>query len=363
MPITLYGAPPSLFSGKARAYLDWKGIDYTEKLPSDARFQSEIVPAIGRQVIPVVELPDGTLLQDTTLIIDHFEAADSDTPGVYPETPRQRLASMLLETYGDEWLVIPAMHYRWHYNEEWIYGEFGKTALPGASPEEQYAAGKARGAIFKGFVPMLGINAETIPVIEQSYEALLADLDAHFAEHAFLLGTRPSIGDYGLIGPLYAHNYRDPKSGEIMRRLAPNVAAWVERMVEPDPLSDEFLGGDRVPDDVLKVLHRMMTEQLPYLAHVAEMLGEWAKANPGAELPRALGLAPFTIEGVTSERAALPFSLWMLQRALDYIASLGGEDRAACEEMLTQCGGEALLPFEIPVRLEFEDFVQRVAQD
>ncbi len=363
MTITLYGAPPSLFSGKARAYLDWKGVAYTEKLPSDPRFQSEIVPAIGRQVIPVVELEDGTLLQDTTLIIDHFEAAESKSPSIYPETPCQRLAALLLEAFGDEWLVIPAMHYRWHYNEEWIYGEFGKTALPDASPEEQYAAGKARGTMFKGFVPMLGINAQTIPAIERSYEALLSDLDAHFAEHAFLLGTRPSIGDYGLIGPLYAHNYRDPKSGEIMRRLAPNVAAWVERMIAPDPMSGEFLLGDIIPDGMQKVLRRMMTEQLPYLDRVAEMLGDWDKANPGADLPRALGLAPFTIEGVTSERAALPFSLWMLQRALDYLASLQGEDRKACEEMLTVCSGGALLHFEMPVRLELKDFVLRLAQD
>lgn len=355
MSLTLYGAPPSLFSGKARAYLDWKGVDYTEKLPSDARFQSEVMPAIGRQVIPVVELSDGTLLQDTSVIIDHFENAIGG-PSVYPATPKQKLTALLLEAFGDEWLVIPAMHYRWHYNEEWIYSEFGKTALPGAMPGEQYAAGKARGAMFKGFVPMLGINEHTIPAIEASYEALLADLNAHFADHPFLFGTRPSIGDYGLIGPLYAHNYRDPKSGEMMRRLAPEVAHWVERMIAPKPLSGDFLAGDTVPEGVMNVLKRMMIEQVPYLAKVAVMLGEWSKANPRDELPRALGTAPFSIEGVTSERAALPFSLWMLQRALDYLESLDPDERADCEEMLSACGGDALTHFDLPLRLVFENF-------
>lgn len=359
MSVTLYGAPPSLFSGKARCYLDWKGIAYTEKLPSDQRFQDTIVPEIGRQVIPVVELEGGALLQDTTVIIDHFEAAKAGAP-VYPDTPRQKLAALLLETFGDEWLVIPAMHYRWHFNEEWIYSEFGKTALPGAAPDEQYAAGKARGAMFRGFVPMLGINDATIPAIEASYEALLADLNAHFADHPFLFGTRPSIGDFGLIGPLYAHNYRDPKSGEMMRRLAPQVARWVERMIAPKPLSGEFVGNDTVPSHVMQVLHRMMGEQVPYLAKTAAMLGAWADANPDGELPRALGMTSFTIEGVTGERAALPFGLWMLQRALDYLASLSGNDRALCEAMLKECGGDDLIGLEMPVRLKFEDYALKL---
>ncbi|MEM1051619.1 MAG: glutathione S-transferase family protein [Pseudomonadota bacterium] len=355
MTATMFGAPLSLYSGKARAYLDWKSIPYTERLPVDPVFTEEVVPQVGRPVIPVIRLEDGTVLQDTTVIIDHFEAASS-VPSVYPAGPRQRLAALLLECFGDEWLVIPAMHYRWHYNEEWVYGEFGKAALPGGTAEEQYAVGKQRGSMFKGFVPMLGITETTVPAIEASYEALLSELDAHFALNEHLFGTRPSIGDYGLIGPLYAHNYRDPKSGEIMRRLAPNVAAWVERMIAPNPLAGEFLTDDEVPATLFPILQRMMREQLPYLQKVAQLLGEWASGNKEAEVPRAIGMVDFSIEGVTGQRAALPFSLWMLQRGLDYLASLESDDRFAAEAMLRECDGEAFIEFEMPVRLNFEDF-------
>ncbi len=363
MTDTMYGSPASLFSGKARAYLDWKGVDYTEIAPNLEIRNEVIVPAVGRMIIPVMKLADGTILQDTSLIIDHYEAALGG-PSVYPESPRQAFAARLLECFGDEWLVIPAMHYRWNYNEEWIYGEFGRNMMPDAPPEQQVAAGKMVGKPFRGFVPMLGINEATIPGIEASYEALLADLDAHFAQHPFLFGSRRSIGDLGLIGPLYAHLYRDPASGEIMERLAPRVAEWVRRMVKPKAvLSGEFLPDDQVPETLEPLLARMMAEHVPFLAQTAQLLGNWHQENPGAEVPRGVGMASFTIEGVSGEGGARTFSLWMLQRALDYRQSLGHDDRAACDALLRTVGGEALIDFELPVRLAYENHTLTVASD
>ncbi|MCK0129560.1 glutathione S-transferase family protein [Erythrobacter sp. F6033] len=355
MTNTMYGSPASLFSGKARAYLDWKGADYVEIAPNLQIRNEVIVPAIGRMIIPVVETEDGAVLQDTSLIIDHFEKTLGG-PSIYPDTPRQHFAARLLECFGDEWLVLPAMHYRWNYNEEWILEEFGRNMMPDAPRDQQIAAGAMIGKQFRGFVPMLGINDTTIPAIEASYEALLADLDAHFADHPFLFGSRPSIGDYGLIGPLYAHLYRDPASGKIMKRLAPRVAEWVERMVSPEtPLSGDFLLDDEIPETLLPILARMMREHVPFLGETANLLESWLQENPEAEIPRGVGMASFTIEGVQGEGIARTFSLWMLQRALDHFESLEGNDRAACEALLEEVGGEALIKFSMPVRLAYEN--------
>lgn len=353
----LYAAPLSLYSGKARAYLDWKGVEYEEILATGDVYKEIIVPAVGRPVIPVLETDNGEIVQDTTYIVDHFEKAEGG-PSVYPDTPKQKLVALLFETFGDEWLVIPAMHYRWNYNEEWVYGEFGSTAAPDASKEEQLVIGRGLGANFKGFCPILGINPETIPAIEASYEALLADLNTHFAVHDYLLGSRPSIGDYGLIGPLYAHLYRDPASGEIMKRLAPRVAAWVERMINVKiPLSGEFLSEDAIPDTLIPVLERMMSEQMPFLQTTANMLTAWATANPDAELPRAVGMAEFTVEGVTSQRIAPPFSLWMLQRALRYYRGLDAADKASVDALLsTISGADGFQKFSLEQELAFENF-------
>src|SRR3546814_3369628 len=126
-----------------------------------------------------------------------------------------------------------------------------------------------------------------------------------------------------------------------MERFAPGVAAWVRRMVDvAEPQSGEFLADDAVPATLEPVLRRMMREQVPHLQKVADMLGEWADANTDAEPPRALGMAPFTVEGTQGQRLAFPFSLWMLQRGLDHLASLDGKARAACEAGLREIGGD-----------------------
>ena len=234
--VTLYGAPLSYYSGKARAYLRWKGITFRELAPSPEVYKQVIIPAVGYPVIPVVVTASGAVIQDSSDIIDYFEARATGPglgPAVYPATPRQRLAALLLELYGDEWLLIPAMHYRWAYNRDWVLGEFGALRAPDAPPGERRALGEKLAARFQAMTPALGATPQTIPAIEASYEALLGELDAHFAHYPYLLGTRPSIGDYGLIGPLYAHLYRDPASGALMKRLAPHVADWVERVHNP----------------------------------------------------------------------------------------------------------------------------------
>ena len=72
-PYTLFAMPASLYSGKARSYLRTHRIDYVERAPGDARYTDDVVPAIGRWIIPVLQTPDGTLVQDTVDIIDHLE--------------------------------------------------------------------------------------------------------------------------------------------------------------------------------------------------------------------------------------------------------------------------------------------------
>lgn len=350
---TLYGSPISYFTGKVRAYLDWKNIPYAEVLSSADVYRDVILPKVGFPVIPVVTSEAGEVFQDSTDIIEALEQRHSG-PSIIPSGGVQRLAAALLELYGDEWLVIPAMHYRWHYNREWAMRLFGELNAPHATPEEQLAIGTKRAGPFAQAAMLLGASTPQMQAaVERSYEALLAELDTHFQAMPYAFGTRPSMADFGLYGPLYAHQYRDPTSGELMRKLAPNVVRWVLRLESQQaPLQGDFVSDDQVPVTLAPVFQRQMREQMPVLVDSAQRLHDWLADHPGEQIPRAIGKHAFELEGVAGERIIRPYSLWMMQRARDVYLSLEGVERKNADEWLTSVGGERFRVFADPPRLK-----------
>lgn len=346
----LLGAPASLYTGKVRAYLRFKDIPYREVLATRAVFQETILPKTGVRFIPVVLTPDGASIQDTTDIIDTLET-HFPAPSVYPATPRQRLAALLFEVYGDEWLVMPAMHYRWIYNRDFIVGEFGKIAMPDADADTQRKAGEETAAYFSGSLPFLGITEDTMPEVEKSYEAFLAEFEAHLAVHPFLFGSRPSIGDFGLMGPLYAHLYRDPASGDLMRRLAPRVAGWVMRMNSPKPKTGDFLAGDEIPETLLPLLRRFFTEYTDILAGTVSALETWAGENEGPEIPRAIGTQRFTLGAASADRVIFPYTQWMFQRPWAFYHGAEEATRSGMDALLNTSGGRGMMDIEIRTKV------------
>lgn len=361
-PYTLYAAPLSLYSGKARGYLRWKNVAFKEVLATREVYASEILPRVGWPVMPVLVAPDDTTVQDTTDIINYVESYEPG-PSIYPDGPKQKLAALITELFGDEWLLIAAMYYRWTFNEEFAYTEFGNALYAELPPEERAAKGREDGARFKAFLPLLGITPNTAPAIEATYEEFLKAFDAHLAKHDFLFGSRPSIGDYGLLGPLYAHNYRDPASGEHMEQTAPRVANWCRYTHAPQHFGGgEFLQGDEIPDTLIPILKIFAREQLPILLSTIEQMKSWHAANPDEdEVPRAIGMHEYTIGGVTDNRGVIPYPLWMLQRVTDHLASLKGDDKTVAEELLTSIGADALIDLDMAPRLTRKNFKLHIA--
>ncbi len=361
-PYTLYAAPLSLYSGKTRGYLRWKNVAFHEVLATREVYASELLPRVGWPVIPVVIAPDDTTVQDTTDIIDYVETHEPG-PSIYPEGPTQKLAALIMELFGDEWLLIAAMYYRWTFNEEFAYGEFGNALYAGLPAQERAAKGREDGARFKAFLPLLGITPKTAPAIEATYEEFLRAFDAHLAKHDFLFGSRPSIGDYGLIGPLYAHNYRDPASGTHMEKNAPRVASWCRYTHAPQHTgTGEFLDNDEIPETLIPILKIFAREQLPILLATLEQMKSWYAANPDAdEVPRAIGMHEFTIGGVTDNRGVIPYPLWMLGRVTAHLASLTGDSKTAAEDLLTSIGAEALIGLDMAPRLIRKGFKLYIA--
>ena len=349
---TLYGAEVSYFTGKARAYLRWRGVNFEERPATQAVYRDIILPNVGWPVIPVMVTPDGKVVQDSADIIETVEAREKLSPPAIPGTPLQRFVAQLLHLYADEWLTLPAMHYRWSHNEDWAYAEFGALSAPQASRAEQYETGKKNGQRFKGALPILGVHAETIPGIEKSYEAFLAEFSAHLEAHPYLLGGRPCLADFAFIGPLYAHLYRDPSSGELMKRLAPLVADWVERAHGGERGTGDLMAEDAIPETLEPILARQMREQFPALVETARLFDAWAgEAASGAHLPRGLGEIWVDIEGTRGPAQARTFPLYRLQAVTDAYDAMDANAKARADALLERALGEPLKTFRLSKRL------------
>ncbi|GMR17095.1 MAG: hypothetical protein BMS9Abin32_151 [Gammaproteobacteria bacterium] len=361
-PVRLLGHEISLYSGKARAYLRFKQIPFTESItPADRKLVAE---RVGRRVMPVVLTVDGACVQDTTLIIDYFEQRYPQ-PAVYPEGAWQRLVALLFEVYGDEWLLLPAMHYRWQYkrhNLGYVLRSFGEIMRPGWPRWLRPLGGVPVALIFGNlYKPVMGCTRRMRGAIEKSYEAFLDDFNRHLEGHAFLLGDRPCIGDFGLIGPLYAHLYRDPYPGKLMRERAPRVAEWVERMQQPTHFDGDFLAGDQVPETLYPLLRRMFDEQLPVLVDTLRRVGQWSAEHADASgIPRFIGKHEFSIGGKTAQRYVMPFAQWMLQRPLRHYQSLATAEKARIDPLLEDLGGLEGLNEPLAAPLKMEDYRLRL---
>jgi glutathione S-transferase len=348
---TLYGWEMSLYSGKIRAYLRYKGIPFREKRPwlGDMR---RIQRKVGAQVMPVVVTPQGEWLQDTSEIIDALERRFPQSP-VLPATPRQRIAALLLEAWGDEFWLPSAMHYRWSFPENFqaiFRPEGGSNLLPHAPRFLQNLLADKIADAMRAFLSPLGVEPAQKPIIEQWSNTMCDALDVHFATHPYLFGMRPSVGDYGLIGPLYAHLGRDPYPLRTLIEPRRHLSAWVQRMLNPpQPLGGEFLADDVVPDTLNPVFASIFGEFWPQLAAtVVEVDRAIPKMQPGRGLKRSLGEVVAPMAGQPYRLRARPYSLWMAQRGLDAYRALDDKARSSVDGWLAGIGGGDAMKLRIP---------------
>ncbi|MEX2206043.1 MAG: glutathione S-transferase N-terminal domain-containing protein [Myxococcota bacterium] len=385
----LFSWEHSYFSGKVRAFLRYKAqlgaLAYEDILATPELIQGLLVPATQSNVVPQLLMPDGSWVQDSSEIIDTVERAHPEPPVIPPAdtAPAQHLACHLIELLADEWMVVWAFYERWQYGRESVQPnhaafneqQWGAVFAPGADGLARRAAAHmlfegpfgvrdafdAPRGIFAGLVA-LGVTEHTAKAWEASNTRLLALLESHFAVHDFVLGGLPSLADFALLGPLYAHLYRDPVAGFDLRTRFPLTSEWVERTNHTNDLNARsygqklysldanrnlvarpatsdggaWLGDDALPPTLLPVLEVFFTEMWPVLRGELTTLRAYLASGrhaPGGELPgktftptpgfEALqtGDGPlvheFEIGGLRARRMVVPYHVWMLQRLAD----------------------------------------------
>jgi hypothetical protein len=197
----------------------------------------------------------------------------------------------LLEDFADEWLTKAMFHYRWKFASD--IDRASKT-IPlhwgGLQMDEKiYAASKAffsKRQIDR--LPVIGSNPTTAPLMEAGYLRLLGLLDAHFLQHAFLMGARPGASDFALYGQLSQLALFDPTSMGLAVQHAPRTFAWtgwVEDLSGLEVQDDAWLDAAHLPASLMDLLAELAQGYVPVMLANARALLRGEK-QLSAQLPQ-----------------------------------------------------------------------------
>ena len=324
----IFGVENSPYSVKVRSYFRYKGIPH-EWIVRSAAVMPEFQKYAKLPLVPLVVTPDDQGIQDSTPIIERFEAENPE-PSIHPEEPVSKFVSALLEEFGDEWGNKWMFHYRWAREADQkacsrrLVGEM----MPMLEGEQldQMAAGLVER--MTGRVWFVGSNEQTAPQIEESYQEAVQLLEAHLADRPYLFGQRPAFADFGLWGQLY-NAHRDPTPGGILDDTAPLLAAWTERMLEPKAEGD-FASWDELAPTLAPLLERQ----------VGRLFLPWSDANARAI---AAGDEEFSVdlEGRTWTQKPQKYHARSLAALRKRYADVGGD--AALDDVLESTGCLACL--------------------
>ena len=268
-------------------------------------------------------------MSDTTPMIAWLEG---ERPGaeVIPADPVQRFLSLLVEDYADEWLWRPAMHFRWSYDAD---RHLASTRLadeivrvPGVprSRRRRWIAKRQD----RLFVSGDGIDARTREHAEGSYLRLLDWLQDIFERRPFMLGERPTLADFGLMGPFWRHFVHDPTPARLMQDRAPAVFEWAAR-------TWNARGGEL---GALPLVDGVPADWAPLLREVGEThleaLAANARAHTAGERRHDLTVQGVTYRGIPTS-AYRPWCLRQLQARFE---ELPGEAAAEVREILERHG-------------------------
>jgi hypothetical protein len=178
---------------------------------------------------------------------------------------------------------------------------------------------------------------------------------------------------------MWAHLFRDPAPQAVIKRRAPRVGRWVERMTTTEPYEHEYgsasasadlIADDEVPDTLLAMMRFVADEYLPEISAHTEVANRWLAEHPdiepgtnGLDDPAARGLsggggltgegaATFEWRGTEITTNVMPYRFWLLQRLHDDLASADDAAQARVRSMFAEAGLEPLLDLRTVRRVE-----------
>jgi glutathione S-transferase len=332
----IVGAPGSPYSRKLRAVLRYRRIPH--RWVQAGGPEAKLLPRPRVELLPQLIGPGaGGALEartDSTPLIRELERRHAGR-SVVPSDPVVAFVYALLEDYADEWLTKAMFHYRWAYQRDIakaasILPRWRRTDVPDAEHE---ALGKLFAERQIGRLGVVGSNATTARVIEESYARLLRKLDAHLERSRFVMGARPGASDFALYGQLTQLAGFDPTPSALALELAPRVVAWldlVEDLSGVEPGGDGWVARDALPPTLRELVAEAGRVYVPFLLANAEALARGAKR------------VECQIDGRPWTQAPFAYQAKCLQWLREGYAALASADRHAVDAILAGTGCERL---------------------
>ena len=278
---TLYGSSRSYFTSKVENILRFQQLPYTlvEKMIHDG---SAIETRLGSGAIPGLVTPEDWPLSDSTPIARLLNDRYPDRP-IIPSSPLQRIGTLLLEDWFDEWFMRVAMYTRWNFSEsvDALVGSgiamqvFGKpyhatTDAQKLQIRPQVEANLARIATFRErMTTEVALAYGTTPEQGQDimiwYGEFLDAMAAHLQRLPFLLGDRPTVADFVISGGFAAHFGNDLWPRKFVLDRQPSVLAYAERCWQTTHSDTQWLPDDQIPDTWSAFFAAMQQHYLRYL--------------------------------------------------------------------------------------------------
>jgi len=254
------------------------------------------------------------------------------------------------------------MHYRWDFddtNVAFLSKDFSASLVLGGDDETRDGVFAFSSDRMRSATTAFGVSDALVPEIERSYEEFLDLFDAHLAGSPFLLGGRPTIGDFGFMGPLFAHLARDPYPSVLMKQRAQRVWRWVERMNSPvldageyGDVSEQLFEDDAVPDTLRALLAYIGEEYLDEAVAQVAAVDDWLAEHPdaaegevvlGKPNRRFSGTTTFAWRGRPMTVAVVPYRLYLIKRLQDAVAEADPRAQEAIRAVFAEAGLDPLL--------------------
>lgn len=198
------------------------------------------------RLIPLLLLPDGTSLQDSTHIIlsverrlglIHGDGGGGGGLTLLPRCATLRMVSFLLEEWADEWANKWMFHHRWSTPEDCSSAAHRVLAsmLPPGAAADSFVAQQIVQRMKRRKQRFVGVSPDTEEALERSLRDVMALLEKHFRQHPYVLGRRVTFADFAIFGQFYCMS-TDPTTGAMMQTFAPCLSSYVRRMTLGCPL-------------------------------------------------------------------------------------------------------------------------------